>query len=523
MKSLITALLTFFSTCAAISQTLRYDVVVYGGTPAGVMASVAAAREGSKVLLIEQTDHVGGMNSSGLGTSDVQGMVKIAVSGLPMTLYKEIGARYGETGPRYTFEPRVFENACLTMLDNAGVTVLYKRVVHHVGKEGVRITSIDLGNGTIARGDVFIDASYEGDVLARSGVDYTYGRESTKQYNESLAGVRFMNDPVDISPYDDSNRLLPGFALADTMTLGASDKRVQSYNFRLLISDRSDRVPFPKPVAYDPGRFIILARMFREKPETKLKEIVGINKWDYPPGKYELNNRHLGPISLSHLGGNVEYPEASYEKRKEIIEDHKNWTLGLLYFLGNDPSVPDALRAETNSYGLAADEFPDNHNFPYQLYIREARRMIGSYIHTESDILDNRYKEDAIALGAHWIDSHPVQRVALSKNRFQVEGRISEHLKEPYEISYRSLVPRQGQCTNLIVPVCLSASHVGFCSIRVEPTWMALGEAAGIAASMASRKKIAVQRVDVTALKRKLLGYGVMVSADQDEWPEQSK
>lgn len=504
---------------SGLAQVQKYDVVVYGGTPSGVMASVAASREGSKVLLIETTRHVGGLNSSGLGTSDTQGMVKLAVSGLPMKLYTQIGASYGENKARYTFEPKVFEKACMDMLTDSKVTILFERHIGSLKKRGTRIIEITLDNGTTVRGAVFIDASYEGDLMAQAGVKYTYGREGTSKYGETLAGIRYGNNVVDISPYDDNGKLLPGFALKDTLIDGKGDNRVQSYNFRLLISTKADRIPFPKPKHYDPGRYIILSRLLKTHPETPLRQIVGINTWDYPKGKFELNNRHLGVISLSHIGGNVAYPDASYEQRKEIYEDHKNWTLGLLYYLANDPEVPEKLRKETNLYGLATDEFQDNENFPYQLYIREARRMVGSYIHTEHDILSNRTKTDAIAVGAHWIDSHPVQRVALSKTQFRLEGRISEHLKEPYEISYRSLVPVVNECTNLIVPVCLSASHVGFCSIRVEPTWMTLGECAGIAASMAHQKNVNVQAVNIAKLQQALIKNGVMISADQKEWP----
>lgn len=502
--------------CSCSQQPEVNDVVVYGGTPAGVIAAVAAAREGANVVLIEQTSHIGGLNSSGLGTADKEGMGQGTISGLPLELYREIGRMYGKSEAMYHFEPKIFEQACLKMLDQYKIKIRYNLFVTKVKKDGKAIRAIQLDNGESINGNVFIDASYEGDLLARSGVSYTYGREGRAQYNESLAGIRFIDPPVNASPYDDEGRLLPGFVEKTDLVEGQGDKRVQSYNFRVLISSNPDRRPFPKPKHYNPDKYILLSRFLKEHPETGFKDkIVAFHSWEYPEGKFELNNINSNNnqtyISLGHIGGNVDYPDADYQKRKEIFEDHKSWTLGLLYFLANDPSVPDAIRKETNGYGLAADEFTDNENFPYYLYICEARRMIGSYVHTQHDILVNTSKVDAICLGSHFMDSHHVQRVAFSKTQFLNEGRMHERVPEAYEISYNTLVPKSDECTNLLVPVCLSASHVGFCSIRVEPTWMGLGEAAGTAAAMASLSRIPVQKIDVHSLQQKLTKQNAVV------------
>lgn len=498
----------------------NYDVIVYGGTPAGVIASVSASREGAKVLLIEPTKHVGGLNSSGLGTSDTQGMAQVTVSGIPMKLYTHIGKAYGKEGPRYTFEPRVFENACLFFLKEATVTILYDRRVLDVEKDKNRIQRLILENGESVSGTTFIDASYEGDLMAKAGVTYTYGRESRDQYQESLAGIRFTEKPVKASPYDDDGSLFPTFTHRDSLKEGDGDKKVQNFNYRLLVTNLENRVPFPKPENYRPERFKMLERMLQQHPNTSLREIFNINSWDYPEGKFELNNHHRSVISIGHVGGNVDYPDSDYETRKRIVEDHKNWTLGLLYFLGHDPSVPQKLKEEIHQYGLSPDEFQDNGNFPYQLYVREARRMLGVYVHTEHDILTHRTKSDSIGLGAHWIDSHPVQRVAISRDEFTIEGRIARTLEEPYEISYRSLTPKEEECGNLLVPVCLSSSRVGFCSIRVEPTWMMLGEAAGMAAAMAAKTGNVVQKINVEKLREQLKSNDVMISKDQEKWPK---
>jgi hypothetical protein len=500
------------------AQTESYDVVVYGGTPGGIISAVAAAREGVRVLLIEPTKHVGGLNTSGIGTAESEHMIEETYSGLPLEFYERLGKHYGKSGPTFYFESHVAEKTFTDLLREANVTVVYEAFVKSVQKKGTVIQSVSLTNGKNVAGKVFIDATYEGDLMARAGVSHTHGRESREQYGESLAGVRFIDTPIEAAPYDDSGRLLPGFVERNTLTDGQASDRVMNYNFRLMMSTKSDRRPFPKPVSYKPERYLLLTRLLKNHPETTLKDIIDLYSWTYPKGKFETNNKQKAVISLGHFGGNVDYPEADYARRDAIYQDHKAWTLGLMYYLANDPSVPETLRTETAGYGLSADEFTDNENFPYYLYVREARRMIGAYVQTQKDILQERTKPDAICLGSHWIDSHHVQRVAVSKTQFVNEGRIWEPITQPYELSYRIITPKATECTNLLVPVCASSSHVGFCSLRVESTWMQLGNSAGIAAAMAIKQKKNVQDLAYNALKTALEKKGVILSINHQTW-----
>ncbi|MGN6213730.1 FAD-dependent oxidoreductase [Parafilimonas sp.] len=508
-----------FGPNAAVKPT----VVIYGGTPAGISAAVAAARHGAKVILIEQTRHVGGMNTSGIGTAETEHLIEETISGIPLEIYSRIGKAYGINKPAFYFESHVVEKVFVDLLAEQNVSVIYEAFVNSVNKTHNAITSITLTNGKTISGNVFIDATYEGDLMARAGVSYTYGRESKTQYNESLAGIRLLDKPIDVSPYDDSGHLLPGFVEAKNLTNGEASKRIINYNFRLMMSTNSDRVPFPFPLHYDASRFITLKRLLAEKPDTKLADIIDMYSWNYPPGKYETNNKQNAVISLGLFGGNTDYPDADYKKRQQIFQDHKDWTLGLLYFLQHDQSVPRTLHDEVNRYGLAPDEFKDNHNFPYYLYVREARRMIGSYVQTQKDIFENPKKPDAIALGSHFVDCHHVQKVAISQTQYINEGRIWVKVDKPYELTYRIITPKQNECTNLLVPVCVSASHVGFCSVRVEVTWMQLGQAAGVAAVMAAKNREPVQIVNTDSLQKILRKDGVLFNRDEKNWISNDK
>jgi hypothetical protein len=516
IKYVFTFNLLFISTMMLAQN--NYDVIVYGGTPGGVIAAISAAREGVNVLLIEQTNHLGGLNSSGIGTAESEHMIEETISGLPLEFYQRMGKYYGKDKPAFYFESHVFEKTCNDMLKEAKVKVLLHNFVIGVTKKGRAIQSIRLLGGENITGKAFIDATYEGDLMARAGVDYTYGRESRDQYGESLAGIRFIDEPIDASPYDDRGKLLPGFVERNTLTEGRGDKRVMNYNFRLTISSNINRRPFPMPEHYNPKQYLLLSRLLSNHKETVLRDIIDIYSWQYPEGKFETNNKQKAVISLGYFGGNLDYPDANYKKRQSIYQAHKDWTLGLMYFLANDPRVPVKLQKEVNQYGLSSDEFIDNQNFPYYLYIREARRMKGTYIQTQNDIFINRTKPDAIALGSHWIDCHHVQRVAVSKTQFVNEGRIWEPITKPYEFSYRIITPKKEECSNLLVPVCASASHVGFCSIRVESTWMQLGNSAGIAAAMCSKKNIPVQDIPIPELQNRLKQNGVIININHQVW-----
>lgn len=508
---------------SGVNASGKPTVVVYGGTPGGISAAVAAAREGAKVILIEQTGHVGGMNTSGIGTAETEHMIEETISGIPLEVYTRMGKFYGSAKPAFYFESHVAEKIFLDMLGEQDISVIYRAYVDKVIKKGNSIKSIVLSNGKTISGDMFIDATYEGDLMARAKVSYTYGRESKSQYNESLAGIRLLDKPIDVSPYDDRGNLLPGFVEAKNLTNGEASKRIINYNFRLMMSTNADRVPFPAPRYYDPARFITLKRLLTAHPDMKLTDIIDIYAWNYPPGKYETNNKQNAVISLGLFGGNTAYPDADYKKREQIYQDHKDWTLGLLYFLQHAPSVPKPLRDEVDRYGFAPDEFKDNRNFPYYLYVREARRMIGNYVQTQKDIFDEPKKPDAIALGSHFVDCHHVQKVAISRTQYINEGRIWVKVEQPYELSYRIITPQQNECTNLLVPVCASASHVAFCSIRVEVTWMQLGQAAGVAAAIAAKNKKPVQEIDVKQLQETLKEDGVLFDRDKQHWINNDK
>jgi hypothetical protein len=358
----------------------QYDVVVYGGVPGGVAAAIAAARNGAKTALIEQTRHVGGLSTSGVNTSEIEHMLEPTYGGIAMEFYRRIGTHYGFDLPQYRWESHVAEQIYLDMLREAGVDVWFEHTLDSVAVEGKRIKSISFKDGLKqVFGKVFIDATYEGDLMARAGVDCTFGRESTKQYNEPLAGIRLQDKDIDASPYDDDGKLLPGFVSMEGLEPGAGDRKVMNYNFRLTVSKGRDRVPFPEPKNFDPRRFIFLGRFLRSRPNTTLHDLIDL--YPFPSGKYELdgkgrvkpvptdkwelNNKQNAIISLGHFGGQFEYPDADHEKRRRIYQDHKDYTQGFFHFLLHDPSVPEALRKETAKWGLAADEFKDNGHWPH--------------------------------------------------------------------------------------------------------------------------------------------------------------
>lgn len=335
----------------ALSAQESYDVLVYGGTPGGVIAAVAASREGSKVLLVEQTNHVGGLNTSGIGTAESEHTIEETFSGLPLEFYKRVRDVYGPGHKLFYFESHVAEKVFNDLLEEAKVEVIYGGFVKKAVKKATSIQEITLTNGAKYKAKVFINATYEGDLMAKSGVSYTYGRESREQYKESYAGVRFMDERVNASPYDDNGKLMPGFVEKSTLTEGQADKRVMNYNFRLIMSTKDDRVKFQKPDNYDPKSYILLSRFLRNNPNTTFSDLIDFYSWQYPEGKYETNNKQKSVISLGYFGGNVDYPDADYSKRRKIYQAHKDWTMGFLYFLSADASVPQVLRAEVNRYG----------------------------------------------------------------------------------------------------------------------------------------------------------------------------
>jgi FAD dependent oxidoreductase len=489
----------------------KFHVVVYGGTAGGVMAAVSAAREGLNVAVIEPSKHLGGMVTGGLSRTDFG--KKEVIGGLALEFYQRAGKKYGRE-IEWMPEPRVAEAILNEMIREAKtVTVFLQsrlREKSGVKKQGTRIVEIRLENGVTFQAAIFVDASYEGDLMAQSGVDFTWGRESSAQYGESLAGVRpkDRNHQFDfpVSAYDENGKLQPEIQKEPRGEIGAGDRKVQAYNYRMILTnDPDNRIPFAKPATYDPKRFELLARFLAEFVKQKGRaprmneillpaQIAGKQKWDF-------NNR--GPFSTDYIGKNWDYPNARYKRRAEIWQDHKRYTQELFYFLVADPRVPRATQDEIKPFGLAEDEFVDNDHWPYQLYVREARRMIGDYIVTQKDIQTELTKPDVIAMGSYNSDSHNVQRYVTPEGNAQNEGNMEVPVT-PYQIPYRILLPKKSQVTNLFVPVCFSASHVTYSTLRMEPQYMMIAQAAGVAAKMAIEMKIATQEVDAATLTAKL-------------------
>lgn len=483
------------------------DVVVYGGVPCGFAAAVAAARHGARVLLIEPTRHVGGLNTSGINTAETEHMLLWTIGGLAQEFYLRMGQHYGSGQPEYFFESSVAEKVMGDMLREAGVSVRFGLEVQTVEKDGPHIRRVTLSDGSAATAPVYVDAGYEGDLMARAGVSHAIGRESRAAYGEEVAGVRLDKTSRRAATVDAQGRLLPGISgWARDLRPGDAHRGVMNYNFRLCFTRTpADRVPIPAPAHYNRGRFALLANWLREKAArrepVKLADFLDF----YPQrhGKFEVNNKQEAVISLGHFGGQFDYPAADYPARRRIVADHWDYTLGLLKFLAEDAAVPDNVRAELHGWGLHRGEFADNGNLPYQLYVREARRMRGTTVVTQHDVQDNRRKPDAVGISSHFIDCHHVQRLALSPTEFVNEGRIWRR-GAAYQVPYRAFLPRPAECENLLVPGAASFSHVAFCTYRLESVWMIAGHAAGVAAAMAARAGGTVHAVDVSALQAKL-------------------
>ncbi|MFN7996015.1 MAG: FAD-dependent oxidoreductase [Bryobacteraceae bacterium] len=507
--------------CLSLPAAQRFDVVVYGGTAGGVIAAVSAAREGLRVALLEPGTHLGGMVSGGLSRTDYG--KKEVIGGYALEFYLRAGrqydmSRYGQE-IAWLVEPHVAENIFREMLKETTVQVLTSHRLKEkdgVKKTGGAIQEIVTENGEAYAAAIFIDSSYEGDLMAQAGVSYTWGREGKEKYGESLAGVRAETPghqfTVNLSPYEDGKKLLPEIDSRPRGTPMSGDKRVQAYNFRMCFSDDpANQARFPKPDGYDPHRFELLARLLKartaaEGAPPKLGTLLSVDH--IPNHKADINNN--GAVSTDYLGGSWEYPEASYQKRDEIWQAHKDYIAGLLYFLANDTSVPPETQKEMNHWGLCADEFTDTDHWPFQLYIREARRMTGDFVMTQKDLQTELTKPDAIGMGSYNSDSHNVVRIIDADGFVRNEGNMEVPVK-PYQIPYRIMLPKRAESNNLLVPVAFSASHVAYSSVRMEPQYMILGQAAGVAAAMAIRGKRAVQDVSGTALSTAVRKQGAVV------------
>jgi len=490
------------------------DLVIYGATPAGITAAIQAKRMGLSVVIAEFGKNIGGITASGLGASDIG--AKEAIGGLSRVFFQELGNYYNTT-EQWTFEPKAAKFVFEKWLKDYDIEVVYHQHVVEVKKENNSITEILMEDGTIYIGDFFIDTSYEGDVMAKAGVTYFVGRESNATYRERYNGIQFGHPHHQfekwIDPYvvegDPSSGILPGITESAHDTLGyqgQGDHRIQAYNFRICLTNREDnRVSFPKPPSYNPGRYSLLLRYIN----AGVWDVMNLHTM-LPNGKTDLNN--YGGFSTDHIGMNYEWPDGDYKTRERIFQDHFTYNLGLLYFLANDEQVPKAIRDEVSQWGLAGDEFEETGHWPHQLYIREARRMIADYVMTDHNCLGDVTVEDSIGLASYQMDSHHVRRIIID-GRVYNEGDVEIPIS-PYPISYRSIRPKAEDCTNLLVPVCLSSSHIAYGSIRMEPVFMILGQSAGAAAALAHKNKTTVQGVSYEQLKNELLSYGQVLQWD---------
>jgi len=512
---------TFNPQKAETQDATHADVIVYGGTPAGITAAIAASREGASVVLLEQTRHVGGLSTSGLNRDEGEHMDRSTLGGLSDRFTIEAAKRSGsETenaeGARI-WQSHIAEQVFLEMLKEAGVPIRYEQLLETVEKTGTRITKLHVRGGSVYQAKVFIDATYEGDLMAAAGVSYTVGREARDTYNESKAGVRYMDEKVFVSPYDEEGNLLFGVMPEKLPAEFSASEHPICYNVRLnLTTDTQKMVPIERPASYDPKQHELLARCIKAGYLKDIGKIIGLYKI---PGsqKRELNNRQFSFVSMSIPGAQSDWAEASFKEREKIHQQYRDYTHGMLWFLKSDERVPTKMRDEMARYGFCKDEWQDNDHWPSYLYIRAARRMKGPYILTQSDTTENRRKKDVIHIGSHYIDSHHVTRYAVDKDHFINGGRMWQEGRQ-FDIPYRAITPRAKECENLLVPVCVSASNVAFAAIRLEPTWMHLGEVSGMAAAQAIAEDEVVQGIDIAKLQARIAEAGIPL-----KWTESKK
>jgi hypothetical protein len=523
------------------AATRQADVVVYGCTSGAITAAVQTRKMGKTVMMVCPEKHLGGLTAGGLGWTDSGD--KAVIGGLSREFYHRVWQhyqqpsawrwqkreQYGNKGQgtealdqgartMWIFEPHVAEKVYEDWVKELNIPIYRDAWLDRekgVKKNGARIASITTLDGDTYAAKMFIDATYEGDLMAAAGVDYHVGRESNATYGETLNGVQtgvlhhrhhFGVLKTPISPYvipgDPSSGVLPRISTEPPGTFGEGDKKVQAYNFRMCLTQvPENRVPFPKPKNYDPKEYELLLRIFAAGwRET-------FDKFDPIPNRKTDTNNH-GPFSTDNIGRNWDYPEASYARRREIIQEHVDYQQGWLYFIANDPRVPEDVRTEMAKWGLAKDEFVDNGHWPHQIYVREARRMVGRFVMTQNELQKKKPTPESVGMGSYSIDSHNVQRYITPEGYVQNEGDIGVSTNGPYQISYGSLVPKKGQAPNLLVPVAVSSSHIAYGSIRMEPVFMILGQSAATAAVIAMDSGIDVQDVPYDKLRARLLADG---------------
>ncbi len=522
---------------SAFAAPRSFDVVVYGCTSGAVTAAIQTKKMGKTVVMVCPERHLGGLTAGGLGWTDSGN--KAVIGGLSREFYHRVWQHYAkpeawkwqkqaefgnkgqgtvaldqEARTMWIFEPHVAEEVYEAWVKELKIPVVRNAWIDRekgVKKQGERIVSITMLDGKSYAGKMFLDASYEGDLMAAAGVSYHVGREAVSTYGEKWAGVQtgvlhhrhhFGAVKTPISPYvvpgDPKSGVLPRISTEAPGKFGEADGKIQAYCFRMCLTKvPENRVPFAKPAGYDPKEYELLARIFEAGWRETFQKFDAI-----PNGKTDTNNH--GPFSTDNIGRNWDYPEASYARRKEIEREHVQYQQGWLYFIANDPRVPAEVRTEMAQWGLAKDEFKGSGNWPHQMYIREARRMTGQYVMTENELLKKRATPESVGMGSYGMDSHNIQRYITPEGYVQNEGDIGVSTNGPYQISYGSIVPKRGQVKNLLVPVCLSSSHIAYGSIRMEPVFMILGQSAATAAVMAIDKGLAVQDVSYAELKARL-------------------
>lgn len=515
----------------------NYDIVIYGGTSAGLMAAIQVKKMGKTVIVLEPTTHIGGLTTGGLGSTDIGN--KQVIGGLSKEFYNRVFKKYQnpnnwiwqkkeeyktsrkqktEAGEEsmWTFEPRIALEIFDDMIREHDVPIIFNERLdlnHEIELKNGRIQSIKMESGKIYSANVFIDATYEGDLMALSGVSYTFGRESNNQYNENLNGVQTalakrqqFTDGVD--PYirrgDPSSGLLPNVN-PHVQRDGTSDKRIQGYCYRMCLTDADEnRIPFEKPEEYNELEYELLFRAIEmgHRPEKRHRSVF-FTLSAMPNRKTDSNNS--GPFSTDYIGRNYNYVEGDYETREQIIEEHRVYTLGLLWTLAFHPRIPESIREIYNKWGLPKDEYQQYGNWTPQLYVREARRMVSDFVMTENHCTQKLPVEKSVGMGAYTMDSHNVQRHVTKEGFVKNEGDVQVGGFGPYPIGYNAIVPKKSECSNLFVPVCLSSTHMGFGSIRMEPVFMILGQSAATAACIAIDDNVAVQDVNYKKLQKVLL------------------
>ena len=518
---------------AAIRQA---DVIIYGGTSAAVIAAIQVKRMGKTVIIVSPDKHLGGLSSGGLGFTDTGN--KEVIGGLSREFYQRLYQHYqkteswqwqkkdeygnkgqgtpaldGTNRTMWIFEPHAAEQVFEDFAKENNLTIYRNewldRSTKGIVKESGSIRSFRTLNGKIYQGKMFIDATYEGDLMALAGVKYHVGREANSVYGEKWNGVQtevFQHGhhfKAKISPYkienDPKSGLLPEVSDKPAGTYGSGDNKIQAYCFRMCLSNHpDDRIPFAKPKGYDPARYELYARVFA----AGWKET--FDKFDPIPNRKTDTNNH-GPFSTDYIGKNYDYPEASYARRQQIIKEHELYQKGLMYFLQNDPRVPADVHEKMQQWGLPKDEFKDNGHWPHQLYIREARRMIGEFVMKEADALGKTKVPNPVGMGSYALDAHNAQRYVKADGFVQNEGDIGVHPDKPYSIAYGSILPKESECNNLLVPVCISSSHIAYGSIRMEPVFMILGQSAATAAVLAIENKVSPQKLPYEKLQAILL------------------